>query len=166
VAAQSPLARDHHEGEALGLAPADVDPEEEAEYLLGSGLEHVGRHKRRMSYLAAVVLDLFAALELPEVYEIAFNDFDAVDVTLVPLPNDDVSQYLVAGAGVDVPVNTSPKYAEKWDEGEGWKMAAHHDDDLTRYYLGRIDRLWDALAVSLVTRDRHWVALIRAMRLR
>jgi hypothetical protein len=73
-------------------------------------------------------------------------------------------QYLIAGSGIDVPMNTSPKYAETWDEGDGWRMAAHHDEDLARYYLGRIHRIWDALTLSLVTRDRHWVALIRAMR--
>lgn len=157
---------DHHEGEALGLAPADADPQEEVDYLLGGALEHVERRRRRTSYVATVVLDLCAALELPEVYEVAYNDFDAVDVTpLLPLPNDDVGQYLVAGNGVDVPLNTSPKYAETWDQGNGWRMAAHHDDHLSRYYLGRIDRLWDSLTLSLVTRDRHWIAVARSMRI-
>jgi hypothetical protein len=42
-------------------------------------------------------------------------------------------------------------------------MASHHDDDLGRYYLGRIARLWDYLAICVVTRDRHWVAAIRSL---
>jgi hypothetical protein len=134
---------DHHEDEALGLAPSDADPEDEADYLLGGILEHIDRPKRRTSYLAAVVLDLSAALELRALYDVAFNDIIAVDLTpLVPQPNDDVGQYLVAGRGIDIPINTSPKYTEKSEAGDGWTMADHHDDDLTRYYLGRISRTW------------------------
>jgi len=30
-------------------------------------------------------------------------------------------------------------------------MAPHHDDDLSHYYLGRLGRLWDYLAICNVT---------------
>jgi hypothetical protein len=42
-------------------------------------------------------------------------------------------------------------------------MASHHDEDLTRFYLGRLGYLWDHLSLSLVTRDRHWVAGLRGL---
>lgn len=156
---------DRHEGESAGLASYHADPQEEAEYLLGGSLEHIPHQKRRVSYAATLVLDLAAAFELPDVYDVAFNDIEAAGLTpVVPLPNDDSSQYLVSGRTVNVPLNTSPKYAEQFSDGAEWRMAPHHDDDLSRYFLGRIDHLWDALAISIVTRDRHWVALLRALR--
>jgi hypothetical protein len=39
----------------------------------------------------------------------------------------------------------------------------HAAASTARYFLGRLDLLWDHLAVSLVTRDRHWVAGLRAI---
>ncbi len=153
---------ERHDHGNLGLAPPDASPDDEAEYLLGSSLEHVDRSARRSSYLAAVLLDLCAAFELPNSYDVAYNDISAVDATpQVPMPNDDVGQYLAADA--DVPLDTSPRYSESWAGGEGWRMAPHHDEDLDRFYLGRIGRFWDHLAISLVLRDRHWVACIRAL---
>lgn len=155
---------DTHEGEAAGLASYHADSKEEADFLLGGSLEHVPHGRRGHSYIATVVLDVAAAFELRDVYNVAFNDVAAVDLTpVVPLPKDDGSQYLVSGRGVDVPLNTSPKYAERADAGDGWRMAAHHDDDLSRYLLGRAGHLWDALSLSIVTRDRHWVALLRVL---
>jgi hypothetical protein len=155
---------DMHEGDAAGLASYHADSQEEAAFLLGGSLEHVPHKRRGHSYIATVVLDMAAALELRDVYDVAFNDIAAVDLTpVVPVPNDDASQYLVSGRGVDVPLNTSPKYAEQFEAGDGWRMAAHHDDDLSRYFLGRNGRLWDALSLSIVTRDRHWVALLRVL---
>jgi hypothetical protein len=52
---------------------------------------------------------------------------------------------------------------EAWNEGDDWRMAPHHDDELDRYYLGRLGRIWDFVAICSVTRDRHWVAAIRAL---
>jgi hypothetical protein len=152
---------DHYEGNGLGLAPADADPETEIDYFFGGPLEHVTQPRRLSSYLATVVLDLAAALELSSLYDDAYNDFLASDVGLaVPLPQDDDTQYQVARTHMTL--DTSPKYAEEWREGDGWRMASHHDDDLNRYYLGRIDRVWDFVAICSVTRDRHWVAAIRS----
>lgn len=153
---------DRYEDEGLGLAASDATPEVEVEYVLGGTLEHIERERLGTSYLAAVVLDLAAVLELQDVYDVAFNDFEAVGIhPAVPIPRDNVGQYLVPGP---TPVETAPKYAEYWSAGSGWQMAPHHDEDVNRYYLGRLGLPWDHLAVSLVTRDRHWVAGLRALR--
>jgi len=153
---------DHYEDEGIGLAAADADPAAEIEYFFAGPLEHVTRPRRLTSYLATVILDVAAALELNSVYDDARNDFLASGVSPgVPLPRDDNAQYQVARA--DVPLDTSPHYAQEWNEGDGWRMSSHHDDDLSRYYLGRIDRVWDFIAICSVTRDRHWVAAIRAL---
>jgi hypothetical protein len=153
---------DHYEEDGLGLAPVDADPATEIDYFFGSPLEHVTQPRRLSSYLATVILDLAAALELNSLYDDAYNDLLASDVGLaVPLPRDDDAQYQVVRA--DVALDTSPKYAETWGEGDGWQMASHHDDDFSRYYLGRLDRVWDFVAICSVTRDRHWVAAIRSL---
>jgi hypothetical protein len=129
---------DRYENDGLGLAASDATPEVEVEYVLGSSLEHVSQQRLGTSYLAAVVLDLAAALELPDVYDDAFNDFKAVDIDPeVPIPNDDVGQYLISGPGVRIPRDTAPRYAEDWGEGSEWRMAPRHDDDLNRYCHAR-----------------------------
>jgi hypothetical protein len=152
---------DHHENDGLGLAPPDADPTAEIDYFFGSGLEHITRSRRFTSYLATVVLDLSAALELSSVYDDVRNDFLASDVSLgVPLPRDDDAQYQITRSDL---IDTSPNYADEWSEGDEWRMAPHHDGDVRRYYLGRIGRIWDYLAICSVTRDRHSVAAIRAM---
>jgi hypothetical protein len=153
---------DRHDNDGLGMAGPHAEAREEVEYLLGSSLESVERPPRRQSYLAAVVLDLAALLEDEELYDLAYNEVAALDIRpFLALPRDDVSQYMATGHGIDVPLNTSPHYAESFAEGTDWRMAEHHDDDLTRYYLGRLGRLWDHLSISVVTRDRHWVACLR-----
>lgn len=155
---------DRHDNEQLGLAAPHAEPLEEVEYLLGSALEHIGHSARRSSYLAAVTMDLAAVLEDADLYDLAYNEVAAVDISpFLAIPRDDVSQYMATGHGINVPVNTSPNYAEYQADGDGWRMAAHHDDDVDRYYLGRIGRYWDHLALSIVCRDRHWVAGVHAL---
>ena len=149
------------------MAGPYADPDVEVAYFLGGSLEHVELRERRESYLAAVLLDLAAVLQDADLYDLAYNEIAAVDIRpFVTLPRDDVNQYLTAGHGVDVPVNTSPKYAEQYAEGDGWRMAAHHDDDVSRYYLGRLGYFWDHLTLSIVSRDRYWVAGLRRLLLK
>jgi hypothetical protein len=59
------------------------------------------------------LLDLAALLEDDELYDLAYNEVAALDIRpFVALPRDDVSQYMATGHGIDVPLNTSPQYAE------------------------------------------------------
>jgi len=158
---------DRYDEDERGLAGPYADPDVEVAYFLGGSLEHVELRERRESYLAAVLLDLAAVLQDADLYDLAYNEIAAVDIRpFVTLPRDDVNQYLTAGHGVDVPVNTSPKYAEQYAEGDGWRMAAHHDDDVSRYYLGRLGYFWDHLTLSIVSRDRYWVAGLRRLLLK
>lgn len=153
---------DYYEGAGLGLAAADAEPQQEVDYLVGGAFEHITLPKRKLSYIATIVLDLAAALGQSAAYDDARNDFLAVDAGPgTPIPRDDADQYKVAEA--DVPLNTAPNYCDEWTQGDDWQMAPHHHSALTDYFLGRIDRPWDQLAVSAVTRDRHWIAAIRAL---
>ncbi len=155
---------DRNDAGGLGLAGPHAEPLEEIEYLLGSSLEHIDKPPRRHSYLAGMLLDFAALLEDGDLYDLVYNEIAALDIRpFVAIPRDDVSQYMATGHGIDVPINTSPKYLEYFADGSDWRMADHHDDEVDRYYLGRNGRLWDHLALSIVTRDRHWVAGLRAL---
>jgi hypothetical protein len=135
--------------------------QDEVDYYLGGSFEHITRPSRNSSYIATIALDLAAALELSDVYDDVRNDFLAVGAfPFVPLPQDDPDQYKVGG---NVPIDTAPKYAEDWTRGDEWRMAPHHTQTTEQFYLGRIGRPWDQLAVSAVTRDRHWVSAIRVL---
>jgi hypothetical protein len=57
---------------------------------------------------------------------------DAAPHPEVPIPNDDVGQYLISGPGVRIPLDTAPRYAEHWGEGSEWRMAPHHGRSPTR----------------------------------
>jgi hypothetical protein len=155
---------DKHDGGGLGLAPPHAEPLEEVTFLLGSSLDYVDREPRKHSYLAGVLLDLAAVLEDAQFYDLTMNELQAVDVRpFVTIPRDDVDQYMATGHGIDVPINTSPNYQLEFSLGTNWCMASHHDADLSQYHLGRLGFLVDHLAISVVTRDRHWVAALRAL---
>lgn len=152
---------DRHQ-DSIGLASFSATPSEEVDYAIGAALEHVDRPRRSSSYLACVLLDLTAALGLSELYDIVINDVLAVGaIPLVPTISDDLGQYTIDNPGITY--DTAPKYAESWEFGDEWRMAAHHDDDLAGLYLGRQSRPWDWIAIGVALRDRHWVAAIREL---
>ena len=70
---------DRYQGDNFGLAEAHSTPEEEVTYLLGTPFEHVTLQRRNASYTATVVLDLAAMMEMNELFELAINDFLAVN---------------------------------------------------------------------------------------
>ena len=86
---------DRYEQDKLGLAEPYATPEEEVKYLLGNPFEHISISRRSVSYIASVVLDLASALKLAAVYDLARNDFLAVDAmpALVESP-DSPGQFL------------------------------------------------------------------------
>lgn len=146
---------DRYESGGLGLADSDSAPEEEVERLLGTPFEHVKLQRRAESYLAAVVLDLAAMLQLGHVYDFANNDFIAVALfpSVIEAP-DSQAQYILESNELAFTANM--EYHDTWVPLDGWKVAPHHRRAKTDYYLQRIDRHWDHLALSSVLRDRHF----------
>ncbi len=147
---------DHYENDGLGLANVYSSPDEEVVYLFGAAFEHVEIKRNPMSYLAAVVLDLSALLKFKDIYELARNDFLAVDASPSIFESDDSKgQYVLEGKGGTL--ETNMQYEERWSPQDGWKVAPHHLRTPASYYLNRIGRHWDHLAVSAVLRDRHFL---------
>jgi hypothetical protein len=151
---------DHYEGSGLGLAGAYSKSDEEVGYLFGGSFEHVQLPRNPTSYIAGITLDLAALLEMEEVYELARNDFLAVEASPSILEAEDTNgQYLLEGANCSL--EPSMSYEDKWNPRDGWKVAPHHFRTPESYYLNRVGRPWDHLAVSAVLRDRHFLPSCR-----
>jgi hypothetical protein len=153
---------DRYDRGGLGLAKPNATPDEEVRYLLGSPFEHVSLTRRAGSYLATVVLDLASVLGMSDIFEIARNEFLAVDAEpSVVEAGDTPSQYLQHGP--DLTLEPYMVYEQIWAPVDGWKTAPHHKREPEDYYLGRIGRLWDHLAVRAVLRDRHFSVSSRSL---
>jgi hypothetical protein len=151
---------DRYDSDGRGLAGPDCSPEEELEYLLGDPFEHVEIERRTESYIATVVLDLAATLEMGDLFNVARNEFLAVNAHLpvIEVP-DTTAQYILGGQAASFTANM--EYADSWTPIDRWKVAPHHVRAVTDYYLQRIGRWWDLLAVSAVVRDRHFLETCR-----
>ena len=70
---------DRYEEGSLGLAGPHTTPKEEVEFLLGPPFEDVTISRRSESYNAVILLELACVLEDHEFYELARNEFMAVE---------------------------------------------------------------------------------------
>ena len=151
---------DRYDSNGLGLSAADSAPTEEVDCLLGDPFEHIQVSRRTESYLATVVLDLAAILGFGDLFDTARNEFLAVDLapTMIESP-DTTAQYMVQSGELSFTPNV--EYAESWQPQDGWKVAPHHKRARADYYLQRMGRYWDHLALSSVLRDRHYLETCR-----
>lgn len=147
---------DHYDDENPGLAGPYSQAEEETAYLLGSPFEHTHLHRRSESYIATQLLDLCSVLEEHELFNLARNEFLAVDIYLPVLEVDDSpAQYCIDSDGQRYEPNVP--YEEHWNPTEGWKVAPHHKRGVDIFYPESTGDMWDQLAISCVVRDRHFV---------
>lgn len=153
---------DRYEGDSLGLAGPHATPQEEVDYLLGTPFEHIKVGHRSESYVSTVVLDLAAVLEMGDVYRVARNDFLAVNAMACVVETQDTIGQYVLGAS-DTRYEPNMPYKDDWAPADGWKVAPHHDRSPSSYYLTRINKHWDHLAVSSVLRDRHFLPTCRTL---
>lgn len=152
---------DHYDNKGPGLASVFSNPGDEIEYLLGGAFDHVELTRNPSSQIAGVVLDLAAILGFKDLYELAVNDFLAVEALPSIVESDDTNcQYVRAAEGGSYDPNM--QYQEKWVPRDGWKLAPHHLRTPDTFYLNRIGKTWDHLAISAVLRDRHFLPSCRA----
>ena len=151
---------DRYDFDGRGLAGPDSSPSEELDYLLGDPFEHVEVGRRSESYIATVVLDLAAILQMGNLFDVARNEFLAVGahLPLIEVP-DTQGQYIIGGDGACF--TPDMEFASSWQPIDGWKVAPHHTRETKAYYLERIGRWWDLLAISAVVRDRHFLGACR-----
>lgn len=143
-----------------GIASHDASPLEEIEYLLGSPLESIEREKRGESYVCSVLADICSILELRDTLDDVINEFLAVGALPQIVEAADTSgQYLRRSPDLRWEVNVPYQIPAA---EQSWESAPHHSRN-TDYYLARVGRSWDHLAVSAVLRDRHFVSTLRQL---
>jgi hypothetical protein len=153
---------DRYDEGNLGIAGPHAAPKEEVELLLGPPFEHVLATRRPESYAAAVLLDLASVLEEPELFELARNEFLAVDVALpVVEVADDQGQYCLHAGSYRLEPNMP--FEEYWRPVDGWKTSPHHLRGMDNLYPERVGYPWDQLAISSVLRDRYLVKAWRRL---
>jgi hypothetical protein len=147
---------DYYDEGNFGLASPYATPTEEVAYLLGAPFEAISLKPRRESYLASTILDLASVLENPEIYDLARNEFLAVDIVLPVIEvDDDASQYsLHMGAPRFEP---SMPFEEYWRGTDLWKNAPHHQRGISTHYPEQVGGPWDQIALSCILRDRQFV---------
>jgi hypothetical protein len=147
---------DRYDEGSLGLAGPHANPKEEVEFLLGPPFERVALSRRPESYSAVIVLELTCVLEDHDLFELARNEFLAVDVFLPVIEaGDDQSQYCLDVSGYHLEPNMP--FEEDWQPVDGWKNSPHHRRGNETLYPERIGYEWDQLAISCVLRDRYFV---------
>lgn len=152
---------DHYSDDGLGLAGPYAPPDEEIGTLLGSPFEHTTRKRRALSYAATLVLDLSAISQLWEIYDLALNDFRAVDAIPVLLEaQDTLGQYIIDAP--DLSLEAGVPYAPHSEAVSGVPPAPHHAIPPGEFYLERLGLPWDQLALATVLRDRHFLNSLRS----
>jgi hypothetical protein len=147
---------DHYDDGNFGLAGPYSEPDEETARLLGSPFEHIHLSRRSESYTATQILDLCSVLEDEELFDLARNEFLAVNICLPVLEvDDDPAQYSINSSGQRYEPNMP--YEEHWCPFEGWKVAPHHKRGPECAYPESMGETWDQVAISCVVRDRHFV---------
>lgn len=143
-------------GKGLGLADVTATPINEVRQVIGDVVPQRDVARRPEPYLATVVLDLAAFLELDRLYSLARNEFRHVNPLTPVLTSEDLrDQYMLDGAGVSYEPNAP--YADVIS-GDWTSAAPHLARAAAPRYLQSIQRSWDHLAVSAVLRDRHFVS--------
>src|SRR5690606_13184842 len=113
-------------------------------------------------YIATVILDLSACLELDELYADAWNDFSAVDIAFPVIEAaDERGQYLFDGTGVVYSPNI--EFQNPTTVATGWQRAHHHKRGHDAHELDRDGRSWELLGISLLLRDRHFLTATRQL---
>jgi len=147
---------DRYDAESAGLAGPHAGAPEETICLLGSAFEHTKLNRRSESYNATQLLDLCAVLEDRELFDLARNEFLAVDIHLPVVEVDDgVGQYSINGNGQRFEANMP--YEEFWPSASSWRVAPHHKRGPEVFYPESVGDIWDQIAISCVVRDRHFV---------
>jgi hypothetical protein len=150
---------DRYDGQ-LGLAGPQADPSAEIRQLVGGPYEHLNIQRRRLSFLATVVLDICCVLECDRLYHDALNDFLAVGIAFPVIEvRDDPGQYLLGGTGVSFEVNIP--FDDTADVSRDWRAGAHHWRAPVTIQLADEGFHWQLLSVTLVLRDRYFLVPMR-----
>jgi hypothetical protein len=148
--------------DGFGLAGPHASPSEEVLNLLGPPFEDLRLRRRSESYVGSTILDLASVLEEAQIYDVARNEFLAVDIVLPVIEtDDDLGQYCLNAGKHRFEPNMA--YQDYWQPASSWMHAPHHQREVQNRYPQRIDGAWSQLAISCVIRDRNFVKSWRSL---
>jgi len=148
---------DRYELSEFGLADCYSDEKTEIRTLIGSCFSFYELSHRRDSYLATVLLDLAAILNLSDLYESIVNDFLAVGISpRLICPEDKPDQFYLDG---QAKILLSVNYMEEWHPKDSWKVCEQHYG--SPFFAWRNGLEWESIAVCSVLRDRHRASELR-----
>jgi hypothetical protein len=153
---------DHYEPGKVGLGQPWTAPDEEVVHLLMGVLPGANVDRRPDSFLAAVLIDLAASLELGGVYDSLVNEVMAVRMFPTVVQANEGVGFYQDNFG-DVFIEPWVQYDGKYADYDGWECSEPHRN-LMPCYLQRIGRSWDLLALSSVLRDRWFPLAWRGMK--
>jgi hypothetical protein len=153
---------DYYDKNGFGFAGPYASPAEEVAYLLGTPFQDLPLRRRPESYIASTILDLASVLEDADLYDLARNEFLAVDIVLPVIETDDDQGHYCLHTGQHRFEPNMP-YQEYWQPASSWKHAPHHRREVENRYAQRIDCAWNLLAIDCVVRDRHLVKTWRSL---
>ncbi|WP_131806098.1 hypothetical protein [Mycobacterium alsense] len=134
---------DRHDSRCSGLGLASLDEDEQvaAERLLGGSLDSTELARRRVSYIATVVLDLLIILGIDELYEAVLANLAALQIVPVTTVADELEVNWLRGSGrVSLPTSITYEYGRRPE---------HHTK------IPPVTAI-DALLLSAVSRSRHY----------
>jgi hypothetical protein len=153
---------DYYDKDGFGLAGPHASPAEEVLYLLGPPFQDLPLRRRSESYIASTILDLASVMEEADLFDLARNEFLAVDIVLPIIETDDDQGQYCLHVGQHRFEPNMP-YQEYWQPASSWKHAPHHQREVGDRYAQRIDGAWNLLALSCVLRDRQFVKSWRSL---
>lgn len=150
---------DRYEKSDAGLAYSNAKEEDEIATIMGYMFSFIDLPKRRESYLATIMLDLSAVLEFNNLYNDISNDFMAVGIYPCLIRNDNtIDQYFESENQYFHP---HVSYINEIGKEGIQKVAFHHNED--EYFCEKNNLSWEALSIFSVVRNRHRIALIKAI---
>jgi hypothetical protein len=152
---------DQYENGGAGLAEPWATPQEEVDRLFGAAFEHISIQPGPGCFLASVLLDVSAALELQEIYDSLINEIMAVRICPTVVECDE-SLGLYQDAPTGVHIEVCVEYDGHYSDSLGWQCSAPHRR-AQRLRLQDEGRPWDLLAICSVMRDRCFPLVIRQL---
>jgi len=155
---------DHYDPGKPGLAQPWTPAGEEIVPVLVSGITAPGSPRRPDSFLASVLLDLAAALEMAQVYDSIVNEVMAVRMFPSLVTANEGPGFYQDNFG-DVFIEPWVQYDGHYADHDGWQCSEPHRN-MVPCFLERIGRPWDLMALSSALRDRWfplaWRAIVQA----
>jgi len=145
-----------------GLARYDADEKEETRILLGVPFDFIKGQKQRGSYLATVLADLAAFMEIAEFYGVVYNDIEACEVgySYWQFPDTKAIFTIETEEVISYPNIT---HQESMNTFEDYEYSEHIKHEPDSFQITRKAGLNTLILLSVFLKDRYFPKMWRAI---